>query len=69
MYNFNPLIFRHLYFLTRTSNIINLRVVCKLKTNTELKRINDNMENYIDGFVLPVPRIDYSGAWSSIGAS
>ncbi len=31
-------------------------VVCKLKTNTELNK-NNNMENYIDGFVLPIPRI------------
>lgn len=36
--------------------------MCKLKTNIEL---NDNMENYIDGFVLPVPRI-YLNEYKSV---
>jgi uncharacterized protein YbaA (DUF1428 family) len=49
--------------------------VCKLKTNTEKK---NNMGNYIDGFVLPVPRIylkEYKGVaekvaeiWKEYGA-
>ena len=39
--------------------------MCKLKTNTELNKINDNMENYIDGFVLPVPRI-YLNEYKSV---
>jgi uncharacterized protein YbaA (DUF1428 family) len=31
--------------------------VQQLKTNKELNKIDNDMENYIDGFVLPIPRI------------
>ena len=29
----------------------------QLKTNKNLNKINDDMVNYIDGFVLPIPRV------------